>query len=158
MGPQYTRVMRAGIMHFFCDTPRSTIRAPRSSPRPNRAKSRTVPCTSQRGRIRNARNHPQTQKFKHAVAPDSSTAVQPAPGEIQERPKKGRASPLRLAPRATAHGVHTKLPVAAVDPANTERAPEGAKVSLCDGAGREMLTAVVPAGQSSEIDQPEAKR
>ena len=65
---------------------------------------------------------------------------------------------MHLAPCATTHSAHIKLPVAAVDPANTERALEGAKVSLCDGAGREMLTAVVPAGQSSEIDQPEAKR
>ena len=87
----------------------------------------------------------------------ASTAVQPAPGEIQERPKKGRASPLRLAPRATAHSLHTKLPVAAVDPVNTERAPEGVKVRLCDEAGREMLTEAMLAGQSVEIGQPEAK-
>lgn len=77
--------------------------------------------------------------------------------EIAGRPKKGSCFPLRLAPRATAHSLHAELPVTAVDPANTERAPEGAKVSLCDGAQREMLTAVVPAGQSVEIDQPEAK-
>ena len=91
------------------------------------------------------------------MAPDSSTAVQQVRTRLRSSPKKGRASPLRLAPRATAHGVHTKLPVAAVDPANTERAPEGAKVSLCDGAQREMLTEAMPAGQSVEIDQPEAK-
>ena len=78
--------------------------------------------------------------------------------EIAERPKKkGSRFPLRLAPRATAHSLHTKLPVAAVDPVNTERAPEGAKVRLCDEAGREMLTEAMLAGQSVEIGQPEAK-
>ena len=76
---------------------------------------------------------------------------------MRSDPKKGSRFPLRLAPRATAHSLHTKLPVAAVDPVNTERAPEGAKVRLCDEAGREMLTEAMLAGQSVEIGQPEAK-
>ena len=87
---------------------------------------------------------------------DSSTALALSDNEIQSDPKMGRASNKSFTPREEVHAVRNGFGVEVLGPANTERAPEGAQVSLCGGAWCAMLRAGMPAGQSVEIDQPVA--